>query len=239
VTDKLVKDVGTKNPELVQEGLLKTTLKPDKYQETLATTAKEKVQGFGSTKNPVKNAKLVNKAIAKESDDLLNSLQSNDPALPHQEIGHRVSTKVNEAAMEFGDQPGVFDSTKRMWNRISEKHPGNASGQWKARIEFYKEAESKWGSSIFDKGTARAEAVRAVGQGANETIEAAAQRAGRSFKKEIDTISQLYDVKENLGTKFSAKGPVKKFLNSPVGRAAAYTTAGTAVGAVGLRTLGQ
>lgn len=236
-TEKLIKDVGTKNPELVREGMLKTTLDPDQYQRQLATTAKEHIPGFGKSKNPVKNAKLVHTTIGNKSDDLLKSLQSNDAALPQKEITAAVNRKLADAAKEFDmTQPGIFDSTARTWKRISAKHPGTLSGQWKARIEFYKEVESRFGSSIFDKGTPRAEAVRAVGQAANETIELAAQRAGRSFKSEIDIISQLYDIKESLGTKFTASGPLKKALKSPVGRTAVGATVGGAAAGLGFST---
>lgn len=228
VTEKLIKDVGSKNPDLLKEGLLKTTLKPSEYEKELAQTALKSVPEFAATKNPVKTAKKVQDSIERSSEALRSTFKANDAVLPQHEISSAVSKRVAEAADDFGDQPGVFESTRRVWDKISAKHPGTLSGQWQARIDFYREVENRFGGSIFDKGSARAQAVRAVGQAANESIDQAAKSAGMSFKDQIDEISRLFDIKENLSTKFSASGPVKKALRTPAGRIGVSAAAGAA-----------
>lgn len=232
-TEKVIKDVGTKNPSLVKKGLFKNTLLPDEYQKELDIVARDTVPGFGQTSDVVENATLVNSTIENRSSALLSRMKESNALVSHKEMASKVGRAASDAAAEFGESKGIFDSTAGIFNRISKSHPGTIAGQWQARIEFYKEMTKRFGESIFEKGNARAEAVRAVAEAANTTINGAAGRAGVSFLDEMDIISKLYDVRAALGTKLTTSGPVRTFLKSPAGR----ITTGAAAGA-GLTTIG-
>lgn len=236
VTSKLIKDTGAKSPELVKKGLLSNSVLPDETEKRLAQTAST-IEGFGKSADPLANAQVVRQAIGKESDDLLNAMRSSDPIVPHKEIGSSVRTALKEAGDDFGESQGVFTSMSTIWDKISKKYAGTASGQWQARIDFYQEIESRYGAAIFEKGTARATAAKKVGQAVNEVIDRYAQRTGVSFSDQMGRLSQMYDIMENLATHLDKSSGLMKLLKTPLVRYGAAAAAGTSLGGLGIRSL--
>lgn len=250
VIQKLVQPAVTK--KTVQEavrtgrgsegGLLKSkqTLPPTDAEKKLAETAKT-IPDFGKSKSAVKNANIVHTTIGDESKSLRQAMKANDAVIPRKEADAAVSRAVQKAAKEFGDQQGIFESTANVWKQISSKHPGTASGTWQARIEFYKEMRDRFGESVFEKGTARADAVRVVGGTVNDVIDQATAKAGVSFRPQMDRLSQMYDILDNLSSqtgKETLKSGAAKTLKTPLGKAAGAAAAG-AVGLKAIDTLSQ
>lgn len=238
VTAKVVKETTAKNPELVQKGGLlksKKTLLPSAEEKALADTART-IPGFGQTDDILTNAQVVHSNLRAESQALRSSLASNNAALPHQEVIASVERRVMEAAADFGDQPGVFKSVIEMARKSAAKNPGDLVGAWDGRILFDDDIISRFGTKVFEKGSARAVAIRAARQAWNDAIEEAAQRAGRSFAPQISRISDHYAILENLASKTGTdtlRAKAANFLRTPIGRYAGYTAVGGAAYGVG------
>lgn len=203
VTDKLIKDTLQKNPELVKEGgLLKSgKVLPSEGEKKLAETAKT-IPGFGKTKDVAKNAKAVSTALEDESNSLLEKLKTNDSVdtgfVPHANAHNIVDTAVKKAAEDFGEQEGVFNSTAKMWKETSKQFPETDAGQWEARIAFDKKLTERFGTNIFEKGSARAVAIRTVRNAVNDVID---QASNGVYRPQINRLSHMYDILENLATK--------------------------------------
>jgi hypothetical protein len=232
-TDAVVKQIAEKNPDLYQKGgfLTKPQILPDAAEKQLAETARS-IQGFGQTADPFANAQAVKQALKSESQALKTTLEANDGVLSHKEVGSAVKNALDRAAGDFGEQEGVFQSIGKIWDRVSENFPGKLSGTWDARIEFDNELERRFGSKVFEKGTARGVAVRAARDAINQAVEQGAQRAGSSFAPQIQRLSQFYDILENLATK-TGKDSLQSGLQKLMGTRTARNIGYGALGGIG------
>jgi hypothetical protein len=230
VTSSSLKEATSKTPELVQKGVFgDAKILPGEREVRLAETAKT-IKGFGQYRDPIKNAQVVKKAIGEESEALKKAFQANDAALPHKQMNAAINQRLKEIAKDFPGEEKVVNRIGELWKRATADAKGTISGHWQGRIGFDGDVESRFGPKIFEKGTARAEAVRAVRQTANDIIDQAAQKAGLSFSPQIKRLSDMFTILENLSTKASKAGTARKFLQSGAGR----TAVGAAAGAAGL-----
>lgn len=237
-TKAAIQEAGVKNPELIKKGglLRKGELLPDKAELELAKTAK-KIPGFGQTDDVVQNANVVHKAKATKSKELLAKLKENDAVLSHKEMNSAINKAIEKIADDFPGEEAQIRRIGQIWKNEATKYPGKASGHWESRIGFDDLVESRYGETIFQKGTARAEAVRAVRQTANEMIDKAAQG---KFKPQIKEIGDMYDIMDNLSTKMgdaTLRSQASNFLRSPAGKTTAKVVGTGVVGAAGINLL--
>ncbi len=200
-TAKVVQDIRAKSPELVTERKFfrRGSIQPDASQKELAATANE-IKGFAKAKTPVQRAQITKKSLVESSQALRKELTANNAALPKKQVMSAVRTNLAEAAKDFPGEEKVFDRMEDLVDQFVSEADGNLTGAWDARIKLYSEAEKRWGPAIFDKATAKASALKAASQTMNDVIESAAQGAGTSFKPELQRITNMYEILENLST---------------------------------------
>lgn len=229
-TAKVVQETVEKNPGLIQKGgiLSKGKILPNQQEIRLAETAKT-IPGFGKSPDVIKNAQVVKTSLGSESQSLRTALEASDAALPRKESVSTVAKALDQAASDFGDQPGIFKGMSDIWKTVRAKFPGTTSGEWSARIAFDDELEKRFGVKIFEKGTARAVAARAVRESSNGLIDRYASANGVSFAAQLQRLSHMYDILENLATKAGTetlRSGVQKILNTRTARAAIVGGAG-------------
>ena len=234
ITDKLIQETAQKNPDLIKPGglLTKGKVLPSAGEKELAQTA-QSIPGFGTTDDVVKNVQVVKQTIGSEAKALGTTLKANDAALPRQQIAAAMKRGESEAIELFGNEQAAvkqFQGVMNLWKKVSAKHPGNTSGQWKARIEFDDELERQFGKRVFDPTLERPvhAAVRTVRQVANEQIDLA---SGGIYSPAIKRMSQMYDILENMSGKVgkeTLESGVQKVMKSRGGKAAIYGATGAA-----------
>jgi hypothetical protein len=240
-----------KTPERIKKGglLTKGELLPDKSEIELAKMAK-KLPGFGQTDDVVTNANVVHKAKGAKAKELLSKLKANDAALSHKEMNSAINDAIEAIAADFPGEEAQIRRIGEIWKNEAAKHPGKLSGHWESRISFDDLVESRYGETIFQKGTARAEAVRAVRQTVNSVIDKTAKataaktpkllRTDVSFSSDMKELTQMYDIMDNLSSKMGAetlRSKADNFLRSPTGKTAAKVVGTGVVGAAGLNYL--
>lgn len=245
-TSKIIQETAEKSPELVKKGgiITKGKLLPSTSEKILADTAKS-IDGFGATDDVIQNLVKVDKAIGTESEALRSSLQTNVASLPRREISSAIAKAQKEAVSAFGNETTAvrqYQGIVNIWDKISKKFPGTNVGQWDARIAFDQELQRQFGKKVFDPTLEKPihAAVKAIRESANEAIGKASTGAGKSFLPEIERLSHMFQIKENMATKIGAdtlKSGVQKFISTPAGRIATGVAAGTAAGTTGLKLL--
>lgn len=193
-------------------------------------------------KEAVDNSVAVHEAIAKDAKALkAEMIRKGDGAIPRAETTSRITSRLEGIKKYFKGDEAKIDSVQTLAKEIAEGHKGTWSGQWDARIEFYRQAQLKWGKNIFDKGNVVSQAVDTVGAEWNSVIHDAAVKAGVDFTPQMQRLSSMYDIKSNLATHVtndvynSAMTNVLK--NNPAVRVATKAAASTAGMSMGLELL--
>ena len=216
---KLIQERLMKNPQALKSqkaGMLKKgAVAPIESEKALADTART-IEGFGQTDDVIENADIVWRAKADDSNKLLQELQANDAALSHKEINSAVNNAIEEVAKDFPGEEAQVRRIGEIWKNSNATNPGKLSGHWSGRIGFDGDVERRFGPAIFEKGTAKAEAVRAVRQTVNDLIDKGAKG---TFKPQLKRISHMYEILENLSTKIgpnALESGASKLLKKPL-----------------------
>lgn len=186
-------------------------------------------------RNPVDAGPTVARKLAEKGKFVDDALQENSFALPRRESVSAVRKSVTEAATDFGDSPGIFDAELNRYSRFREQFPGTGYGERLTLKAYDADTASRFGSAIYDRATARAQAISAVRDASHAVLETAAQRAGFAYLQEVKDMATLYRVLKNISTHVSPAifdSMLKTFTKTPFGRAiteAAGISAGLSV----------
>jgi len=235
VTNTTIREAGKTNPSLLKDQkatfFKKGKIAPQEADKGLIETARS--LGVSKQKDVIDNADTVWRAKKNESQALRSALEANDAALSHKEMNAAINKALNQVAEDFPGEEKVVQQIGKIWKAKSSTYQGKTSGHWSSRIDFDDYVENRYGKAVFEKGNARAEAIRAVRQTANDMIDKAARG---KFKPQIKRISQMYDLLDNLSSQMgedTLRSGASKFLRSPTGRAAS-ATAKVGLGAAGV-----
>lgn len=227
-TQKELQALYEKNPELVQQaqgGIVRSSSGPlpTPQERALARELRRLAPELDDVTSHVDAGPVILRKISEKGAVLDDALQKNPFAIPRKESVAAVTRKIADAADDFGESPGVFQSELRRFQKFRSQYPGTGYGERHALIDYDAEVLERFGSSIHDKATARAQAIRAVREASQEVLEKAAQRAGMSYLPEIHDMHQLYRAHENVTTHITPdvfNSTLKNAAKSPVGKAA-------------------
>lgn len=208
------------------------SLEPTQNQVELAKVADSlKSKGYSPKKSPIANEKVVQSAWENESKSLLAKMKANDAVSPDQEILSSIKGNLEKQGLSV--DTGVGKKVYSVWeDALTSNSNGKISGQWQSKINFSKEAMRKWGNAIYDKGTDLADAVNAAHEAANNVIVKNASRAGIDYAGQMDRLTKIHQIMENL--KLQQSGEVLRSTAGNIVRSKPFkigaTTAATAAG---------
>ena len=194
-----------KDPSLIQKtkgGVLKSSPGPSSTGEEirLADDLKRIAPELSDVKNPIDAGPIISEKISQKGAAVDDALKNNPFALPKKESLSKVYKSVMSSADDFGESRGIFEAEYNRFKRYREAAAGTGFGEREALKAYDFDTNSRFGSSIYEKGTARAEAIRAVREASHATLEGAAQRAGFAYLPEIKDMSSLYKALDNIAT---------------------------------------
>jgi hypothetical protein len=215
---------------LSSKGALSTTKEITRAKELLRI-----VPEIQTVKKPIDAGKIIHNTIVQKGTALDASLKNNAFVLPRKESASVIRKAVLSAADDFGESRGIFEAEIKRYLRFRDQFPGTGFGERQALIAYDADTAGRFGASIYQKGTARAEAVRAIREASQQTLEGAAQRAGVTYLSEVKDMRILYQALDDVATHVSPavfESYLKSFSKTSVGRAATQA-AGVSAG-VGL-----
>jgi len=231
-TKKELQELFTKQPELVTKskgGKVLSSKGPLSTADEL--TRAEDIQRIApeiaNVKKPVDAGPILSKRIAQKGAALDENLVNNPFLLPRTESNAAVKKAVLEAADDFGESRGIFEAEIKRFARFRDKFPGNGGGERKTLIAYDADTKKRYGASIFQKGTARAEAIRVAREASQDTLEAAAKRADIEYLSEIKDMRILFTALDDVATHVSPAifdSWLKSFTKTPFGRASIQAT---------------
>ena len=207
-TAKELQELYKKNPSLIQQSkggkiFSQKGPKPTGDEMKLADDVRRIAPEIKGVKSPVDAGPIVAKKIAEKGAFVDDALGKNNFALPRKESVSAVKKAVLGAADDFGEQRGVFEAELNRFMRFREQTAGTGLGEREALKLYDADTAQRFGSAIYDKATARAQAIGAVRDASHATLETAAQRAGFAYLTEVEDMAKLYRALDNLATQIS------------------------------------
>lgn len=226
-----LQDLYSSNPEALagaKGGLLKSFKGPlsTPSEKLLADKVLKIAPELENVKSAVDAGPVIKKAISERGAMVDQQLQQNPFALPRKESLARVRTAVTEAADSFGESPGVFDAEMKRFKKFRDAQPGNGFGERQALKLYDQEVGDRFGN-VWDKNTARSQAIRAVRDASQATLHEAAARVGVNYLPQIEDLYALYRARDNMATHIGPdvfKSTIKKAAETPLGKAAIQAT---------------
>ena len=239
-TKKELQELFKKNPEVITKSkggkiISSKGPKPTTSELKMAEELQRIVPEISSVKKPIDAGPVIFRKIAEKGKFVDDALENNNFALPRKESLATVKKAIQSTADDFGESPGIFNAELNRFTRFRNKFPGTGAGERASLKAYDADTASRFGTSIYQKGTARADAVRAVREASQQTLENAAQRVGVPYLSEIKDMSTLYNALDNVSTHVSPavfESTLKSAIKTPLGRSATQA-AGVSAG-VGL-----
>jgi hypothetical protein len=192
-----------KSPHLFPTGrqmIGKTSPVLTEQEGILADYLRKNVPELASIGKPLEAGPVLIKRIQTIGGVLDKSIEDSKAILSIKESVGKMRTGVSTAQKSFGEGQGIFNAELQRFARFRKQFPGTLKGERQALLEYDKDVGFRFGKSVFEKGTARAEAVRAVRETSQATLAEGAARVGINTSASIAEMRQLYQVMENLST---------------------------------------
>ena len=193
-------------------------------EKALADYLRNSVPELSMITKPLEAGPVLIKRIQTIGATLDKSIEESKAILSIKESVGKMRSGVSAARESFGESAGIFKAEMERFAKWRGKFPGTLKGEREALKAYDKDTAFRFGKSIYEKGTARAEAVRAVRETSHGTLSSAAARVGIDTTSSIGEMRQLYQVLESLSTQVRPEifdSWLKKISSSALGKAAA------------------